>query len=366
MITIQDICALLEGIAPAAYQESYDNSGLLVGSPSTKISGVLVALDCIESVVEEAHRRGCNLIVVHHPIIFGGLKRLTGRTYIERTVIRAIQLGIGIYAIHTNLDNVLKSGVNERIAQVLGLQNVKILSPKSGILRKLYTFAPLSHAEKIREALWQAGAGKIGAYDSCSFTSLGQGTFRASAEASPFVGEKGSLHAEQEEKIEVVFSEHQTGAIVAALLRAHPYEEVAYDLVKLENAHPQIGAGIVGDLPTDMPLMDFLQSAKDRLHCGVLRYTAPHKERVQRIAICGGAGSFLLSKAVQARADVFLTADYKYHEFFDAEGRITIADVGHFESEQYTINLLAEQISKKFGAMPVLICEHSTNPVRYL
>lgn len=366
MATIQDICTLLESIAPPAYQESYDNSGLLVGSPSTAVTGVLVSLDCVESVVEEAHARGCNLIVAHHPIVFGGLKRLTGRNYVERTVIRAIQLGIGIYAIHTNLDNVLKSGVNERIAQVLGLQNLQILAPKSGILRKLYTFAPASHADAVREALWQAGAGKIGEYDCCSFSHAGTGTFRASDSATPFVGTKGSLHKEAEEKIEVIFAEHQTSAVVGALLRAHPYEEVAYDLVKLENAHPRIGSGLVGDLPAPVPVMEFLQNAKTLLRAGCVRYTAPHRENVQRIALCGGAGSFLLSKAIGARADVFLTADYKYHEFFDADKRITIADVGHFESEQYTIDLLAEQIRARFAELPTLLCSHSTNPVRYL
>lgn len=348
------------------YQESYDNAGLIVGDPQAEATGVMICLDALEAVVEEAAEKGCNLVVAHHPIVFGGLKRLNGRTYVERTVMAAIRKGVAIYAAHTNLDNVLRSGVNAKIAEKIGLRSTRILVPKKGVLKKLFTYAPVDSAEKIRNGLFEAGAGHIGLYDECSFNTLGAGTFRAREGANPFVGEIGQRHVSAEMKIEVVFAAHQQGALLAALRASHPYEEVAYEIVALDQAHPEIGAGLVGELETPLYMDDFLRQLKTQMNTGCVRYTLPCHETVRRVAVCGGAGSFLLRDAIAAGAEVFVTADFKYHEFFDAEGRIVIADIGHFESEQFTMELFSQLISEKFPTFAVRLTEVNTNPVNYL
>jgi dinuclear metal center YbgI/SA1388 family protein len=363
---ISTIISAIERVAPSNYQESYDNSGLLVGDANAEVSGVLVCLDVLASVVEEAHHLGFNMIVAHHPIIFSGLKRLTGRTYIERVVIKAISYGIAIYAVHTNLDNVLQGGVNAKIGQQLGLENMKILAPKAGLLRKLFTYAPTASADAVRAALFAAGAGQIGAYSSCSFNTQGVGTFLANDTANPYVGQRGELHREAEEKIEVLFLEQYQGAIIKALLAAHPYEEVAYDIIKLENTAAEVGAGLIGQLPQPQPVAEFLQNLKQKMKVGCVKYTVPHKDTISTVALCGGAGGFLLRQAIGQRADIFITADYKYHEFFDADGKIIIADIGHYESEQYTIDLLADLLSSQFEGLRVQMVSQSTNPVLYL
>lgn len=363
---IAQLIQYLETIAPPTYQESYDNAGLLVGDATAELTGVMLCLDSVEAVLEEAKAKGCNLVVAHHPIIFGGLKRLTGRNYVERTVIKAIQYGISIYAAHTNLDNVFRNGVNDKIAQKLGLTQTQILRPKSDLLRKLYTFAPQAHAETVRNALFAAGAGRIGNYGECSFNTAGVGTFFGDDTTNPAVGNKGTRHHEPEEKIEVIFLAHQQNAVVNALLAAHPYEEVAYDIVKLENDYNQVGAGIVGMLPTPVQAYQFLESLKVKMQTGCVRYTTLCKQTIQRVAVCGGAGGFLLKDAIRAKADIFITADYKYHEFFDADGQIIIADIGHYETEQFTIELFYELISKKFTTFAVHKTTVATNPIGYL
>jgi len=362
---ISAIISAIERVAPSNYQENYDNSGLLVGSAQEEATGVLVCLDCIETVLEEAKTLGINLVVAHHPIIFGGLKRLTGRNYVERVVMKAIRYGIAIYAVHTNLDNVLQGGVNSKIAEKLGLLNTKILAPKSGLMRKLATFVPTAAADAVRAALFAAGAGHIGNYSSCSFNTQGVGTFLGDASSNPHVGERGQLHKEAEEKIEVVFLEQQQNAIMQALLSSHPYEEVAFDMVKLENSLASVGAGLVGNLAAPMAVADFLQLLKTNMGAACVKYTAPHKSNISRVAVCGGAGGFLLSQAVRQNADVFVTADYKYHEFFDADGKIIIADIGHYESEQFTIDLLCDLLKANFADLRVVPVSKSTNPVLY-
>ena len=363
---VSDIIQVLEAVAPSAYQEGYDNSGLIVGQMQNEVTGILVALDCIESVVEEAILKGFNLIVAHHPIIFKGLKRLNGKNYVERVVMKAIRHDINIYAIHTNLDSVLMKGVNTKFAEKLGLINTKILAPKGEVLRKLYTFVPSHSADAVRKALFAAGAGHIGNYSSCSFNSEGFGTFLAEENANPFVGEKGNLHKEAEEKIEVIYIAHQENAIINALIKAHPYEEVAYDIVKLENRLNTVGAGMIGELPTAMPTMDFLQMVKNNMKAGCIKYTKPHVETIKKVAICGGSGSFLLKDAMAQKADIFITADYTYHLFFDAENKIMIADIGHYESEQYTIELIMEIIGEHFDSVAMSATSVNTNPVLYL
>ncbi len=363
--TIKEVANFLESIAPRAYQESYDNSGLLTGEPSALVKGILVSLDCTEAVVDEAIAKNCNLILAHHPIIFKGLKKLTGQNYIERTIIKAIKNDIAIYAIHTNLDNVIM-GVNKRIAEKIGLTQCRILQPRANILMKLTTFVPPEAKEQVLNALHQGGAGQIGEYKNCSFEVLGEGSFEPSVNANPTIGTQGKKETVKEVRIEVIFPEHLKSKIVSALQAAHPYEEVAYYLHRLENENQEVGAGMVGMLPEPMELMDFLKGLKVRMNISTIRYTAPIGRIVQRVAVCGGSGSFLLPAAIAAQADVYVSADFKYHEFFDAEGEIVIADIGHFESEQFTKDLLSEVLREKFTTFATTFSTTNTNPISYL
>lgn len=362
---LQELTDFLESLAPLPLQEDYDNAGLITGDPRQEISKAVIALDCTEAVIEEAIAEGAQVVIAHHPIVFRGLRKLTGRTYVERAVLRAIRNRIAIYAIHTNLDHVL-DGVNGKICEKLGLQQTRILVPKTGMLRKLVAFSPHAQAEAVRSALFEAGAGHIGNYDRCSYNLEGYGTFRGGAGSQPFVGEPGATHREPETRIEVVYPVYLEGRILQALLQAHPYEEPAYDLYSLANAWPMAGAGMLGELPRDTPVLDFLNEVKEKMKAGCIRYTKPVKRQIRRVAVCWGAGGSLLQDAIRAGADVFITADYKYHEFFDAEDRIVIADIGHYESEQFTGELLRENISKQFPNFAALLTQVNTNPVNYL
>ncbi|MEJ6981135.1 Nif3-like dinuclear metal center hexameric protein [Pedobacter sp. P351] len=362
---LHQLTTFLESLAPLSYQEDYDNSGLITGNPDQEIRAALISLDCTEEILDEAIKKGCNLVISHHPIVFKGLKKFTGKTYVERVVIKALKNDIALYAIHTNLDHI-QTGVNGKICEKLGLKNPRILSPKEGFLKKLSTYAPVDNVSNIRTALFNAGAGNIGNYSECSFNSEGYGTFKASENANPYVGEKGELHRENEVKIEVVFSNYQERAIISALKSAHPYEEVAYDIYQLTNSHDQVGAGMIGALEKEMTEIDFLNFVKLELNARVIRHTTLTGRPVRNVAVCGGSGSFLLKHAISAQADVFITADFKYHEFFDAEYKLVIADVGHFESEQFTQQLLYEIIRKNFANFALHLTEYNTNPINYL
>ena len=361
---ISEIIQHLEQFAPPSYQEDYDNAGLLTGNADWECTGIICSLDATEPVLEEAKSKGCNLIVAHHPIIFGGLKKITGKNYVEQTVITAIKNDIAIYAIHTNLDNVIK-GVNNRIADKLGLINRKILQPKPYQLMKLFTFVPQAHAEKVRTALFNVGAGNIGNYSEASFNTPGTGTFKASENATPFIGEIGKMQEESEIKIEVIFPAYARNRMVQALIKAHPYEEVAYDLVALFNEYQQVGSGLIGELPEPLPEEMLLAQIKKAFGLTVIRHTQLAGKPVKTVALCGGAGSFLISKAAAAGADFYITADVKYHEFFDADNRLVIADIGHWESEQFTIALLFDILKAKFPTFAVLKTGVRTNPVFY-
>lgn len=363
---ISDITNYLEELAPLAHQESYDNAGLILGDESKEVRAVLITLDVTEAVVDEAMALKANLIVAHHPLIFSGLKKITGKNYVERTLIKAIKNEVAIYAAHTNLDSVLQHGVNTMICRKLGLKHAKILDPVSGKLLKLYVFVPENYADKVRNALFQAGAGTIGAYDSCSFNSSGTGTFKAGENTKPFVGEKEKLHHEKEVRIEVVLPELLKGKVIHAMIQAHPYEEVAYDIIRLENSWNQVGSGMIGELEHPQDELEFLHRVKQNLNSDCIRYTELRQKPVKKIAVCGGAGSFLLKNAIQAQADVFITADFKYHQFFDADGKILIADVGHFESEQFTKELFYELLMRKFSNFAVHLTKVNTNPIKYL
>ncbi len=361
---LSQLTTYLESLAPPAYQEDYDNSGLIVGHPDQDIFQALVSLDCTEAVVDEAIAKNCQVIVSHHPIVFKGLKRFNGKSYIERVVEKAIRNNIALYAIHTNLDNMM-NGVNARICQTLGLDNYRILAPKHNLLKKLVTYVPQSHAEAVRSALFAAGAGNIGNYSECSFNADGTGTFKAGPDTNPYVGEQGKQHHENEVRIETIFPAILESKILMALVLAHPYEEVAYDLYALTNQHQQVGAGMIGELNTPVDEETFLFHIKEKMKAHVIRHTALTGKHIKKVAVCGGSGGFLLKQAIAAGADIFITADYKYHEFFDAEGKIVIADIGHFESEQFTQQLLYENITNKFINFAVRLTEVNTNPVKY-
>jgi len=361
---IAEIISFLESLANPSLQEQYDNAGLITGSPDWECKGIICSLDATEDVINEAKSKKCNLIVAHHPIIFGGLKKINGKNYVEKTIITAIKNDIAIYAIHTNLDNVI-GGVNGKMAKMIGLQNLSVLLPKENTLKKLFTFVPVDKAAEVRDAIFNAGGGQIGNYSECSFNAEGTGTFKAGTGADPYVGNIGQQHQENELKVEVIIPAYLEGAIVAAMKAAHPYEEVAYDVVALSNRHPKTGSGILGELVRPMMEEAFLKLLKSTFHLSIIRHTQLTGRQIKKIALCGGAGSFLIANALRASADIFITADIKYHEFFEANGRMVIADIGHFESEQFTIGLLQEVLEQKFPTFAVLKTEVRTNPVFY-
>jgi dinuclear metal center YbgI/SA1388 family protein len=348
---IKSLTSFLETIAPSSYQENYDNAGLITGNPETEISGVMVCLDSTEAVLDEAIEKGCNVVVAHHPIVFKGLKKISGRNYVERVIIKAIKNDIALYAIHTNLDNMYYQGVNTRIAEKLGLLNTRILAPKK-TLKKLFTFVPTSHSEVLRRALFKAGAGLTGNSEYLSYATLGVGTRD---------GEGGA-----EVKLEVLFPSAKQGQVLKALKENHPTTHAPYDIMSVENDNIDIGSGMMGELSEAMDEMSFLKHVKSTMKAGCVRHTQLLDKPILKVAVCGGAGGFLLSSAIRQQADIFITADYKYHEFFDADSQIIIADIGHYESEQYTINLLQEIISQNFSTFAAYLTEVNTNPINYL
>ncbi|MBL1278895.1 MAG: Nif3-like dinuclear metal center hexameric protein [Fluviicola sp.] len=361
---IKEITDFLESLAPLSSQEGYDNCGLIVGDANTVVEKTLITLDCIEATVDEAIETGCNLIIAHHPIIFSGIKKLNGNNYIERTVIKAVKNDIAIYAIHTNLDN-YQFGVNFEISQRLGLKNVKVLAPKRGVLTKLVCFVPLKNVQEVANALFDAGAGRIGNYEACSFQTEGNGTFKPLENANPVEGKVGELSTVNEQRLEVLVSNHVLGKVVSAMKKVHPYEEVAYEMYPILNENQSEGSGMVGELETDMEATVFLQKLKDIFNCKVIRHTSILQKTVKKVAFCGGAGSFLLENAKKSGADVFITGDFKYHEFFDAEDDLIIADIGHFESEQYTSHRLERILTEKFSKFALRLTEVNTNPINY-
>ncbi len=365
MPRIQHIIDILEQLAPPALQEDYDNSGLLVGAPGGEVEKVLVSLDVTEEVVQEAKAKGAGMIVSHHPLIFRPLKRITGRNQVERTVMAALKADIALYAIHTNLDNVAH-GVNAMMCRKLGLEGMQVLRPAGGTLAKVVTFAPVDHADAVRQAMFDAGGGRIGDYDECSFNHGGEGTFRAGEGANPFVGKHGQRHAEAETRIEMVVERWNVRRVLSAMHKAHPYEEVAHDVMLLDNVHPTAGSGGIGSFPEPMTWELFVERVKAAFGAPVVRHTVPPKGTISKVALCGGTGSFLLSDALRAGADVFLSSDFKYHEFFGTEGRITIADIGHAEAEGGISQWLVEQLADLKHGFPnfaVLLSEVRTNPI---
>lgn len=362
---VKDVTNYLESIAPLTWQESYDNSGLLTGSPDQDVTGILVTLDCTEEVLQEAIQGNCNLVVAHHPIIFNGLKKLTGNNYVERTVIKAVQNNIAIYAIHTNLDNVL-NGVNQKIAEKLGLTNLQLLAPRTDTLAKLVTFIPADHVDTVLKSMHEAGAGQIGNYRNCSFQLPGTGTFMPNDAANPSIGQANKQEWVNEVRVEVILPSNRQTEVLTALKKSHPYEEVAYYLTPLNNPNQEVGAGLVGEVnPAEEPIA-FLKRLKNNMNLQVIRHTRIVEKPVKKVAVCGGSGAFLLPQAITAGAQVFITADVKYHEFFNADGRIVIADIGHYESEVFTKESLHEYLTKKFPTFAVNFSRTITNPISYI
>lgn len=364
-IEIQDIINVIESFAPLSLQESYDNVGLLVGNSTTKVNGVLLCIDVTEEVLDEAVSLNANLIIAHHPLIFKGLKRIIGQNLVERCVIKAIKNDIAIYAAHTNIDNVI-AGVNGKIADKIGLLKRRVLQPKQNNLLKLVCFIPKLHVQRVREAIFEAGAGSIGNYDACSFNVEGYGSFRPNSNAHPFVGELNKIHYEDEVRLEVILPNHLQTKVSNAMIKAHPYEDPAFDFIPLRNSHNDFGAGIIGELETAISELEFLKSLKPIFNISVIRHTNLTGKSIKKVAVCGGAGSFLLSDAIKARADIFISGDFKYHEFFNAENKILIADLGHFETEQFTKEIFYEIIRKKFPTFAIHISKINTNPIIYL
>jgi dinuclear metal center YbgI/SA1388 family protein len=365
MYKIKDIIPLLEEMAPLAYAEDFDNVGLLVGNPETETTGILVCHDALESVIDEAIAKNCNLIVCFHPILFSGLKKITGKNYVERAVIKAIQKNIAIYAVHTALDN-HPEGVNKIFGNALGLLNTKILIPKENHIRKLVTFTVPENVEKVRNALFDAGAGTIGNYKNCSFTSKGMGTYLGDESCNPVIGNRFELVEADEIKIEVTFEKQLESKILKTLFDNHIYEEVAYEITILQNKHQNIGMGLIGELENPMSEKEFLLFVKEKMQCKAIRYSDFIGKPIKKVALLGGAGSFAIANAISAGANVFLTADLKYHQFYEAEKQIILADIGHFESERYTKNYIVDYLRKKILNFAIILSEENTNPVKYL
>ena len=362
---IKEIIAVLEEMAPLAYAEDFDNVGLLVGDAKTEATGMLVCHDALESVIDEAIAKNCNFVVCFHPIIFSGLKKITGKNYVERVVIKAIQNNIAIYAVHTALDN-HKDGVNKIFCDALGLVNTKILIAKPNFIRKLVTFTIPENLEKLRNALFDAGAGMIGNYENCSFSSNGVGTYMGNENSNPEIGTQFEFVESDEIKLEATFEKHLESKVLKALFNNHVYEEVAYEVYELQNTHQNIGLGMIGELPSARSERDFLQMVKDNMQCEGIRHSEFLNKNIKKVAVLGGSGSFAIKNAIAAGADAFLTADLKYHNFYEAENQLLLADIGHFESERYTKNYIVDFLRKKILNFAIILSEENTNPVKYL
>ncbi len=361
---IKDIINYLETWAPLTLQESYDNSGLLVGDPQNTVKSVNITLDVTEKVIDETLEMGANLLIAHHPLIFKGLKKIGNHHWLDRCLVKAIKNDLCIYGIHTNLDNI-KTGVNAKIADRIGLENTSILQPVKGRLQKIVTFIPKENTESVLEKLYEAGAGNIGNYDQCSFRVAGKGSFRPNDNANPTIGKANQQEFVEEDRVELIYPDHMSGQILQALKNAHPYEEVAYYQQSLQNTNQDIGAGMIGSLPKEMKTMDFFEHLKKSMNLKTFRHTEIVKEKVRKIALCGGSGSFLLERAKSKKADVFISGDFKHHDFFEANQELIIADIGHFESEVFTKDLIYDELKEKFANIALHLSEVNTNPIQY-
>ena len=361
---IDEIVTVLESFAPTALQESFDNCGLLVGNRHREATGVLLCVDVTESIVDEAIDLGCNMIVAHHPLIFKGIKKLNGQTYIERSIEKAIKNDLAIYAAHTNFD-IVRQGVSWEMAHRLGLQDIRVLAPKPDTLCKVVTFVPPRYLAQIQEAVSEAGAGHIGDYDCCSYSSDGTGCFRALEGTSPFVGKKFEIHSEQESRVEWISPSYSVDRVVSAIKKVHPYEEPAIDVYPLKNRWDNYGLGVVGRLTEEQDEKSFLQDVKKIFDIGCIRHSPLLGRKIRTVALCGGSGADFIANAKSCKADIYLTSDVTYHRFFEANGQILIADIGHFESEQFTKNIFYKHITEKFPNFAVRFSQTEKNMISY-
>ncbi|MFL1895868.1 Nif3-like dinuclear metal center hexameric protein [Aquimarina sp. 2-A2] len=362
---IKQVIEHLDSLSPLHYAEDFDNVGLLVGSAETKVTGILVTLDTLESVVDEAIDKNCNLIVSFHPIVFKGLKKFNGQTYVERVIQKAIKYDIAIFAIHTALDNA-RNGVNDMICEQLDLINRQVLIPQKATIKKLTTYAPENEVDQIKQALFKAGAGTIGNYEHCSFTTSGIGSFKPLETANPTVGSIGATHSDKEIQLQVTYPTHLESTILSALFTTHSYEEVAYEILTLENTNQHIGMGMLGTLKEPMLESDFLHHIKQTFNAGCVRHSKLLNKPIQKVAVLGGSGSYAIKAAIRAKADIFITADMKYHQFYEAEEQLIIADIGHYESEQFTKNLIVSYLRKKISNFAIILSDINTNPIQYI
>jgi dinuclear metal center YbgI/SA1388 family protein len=365
MMKLKEISSFLDQEIPLSFQESYDNSGLQLGDPDQQVNSALLTLDVTESVLQEAIQTHTPLIISHHPLIFRDLKKIAGKSSTERIISRCIKNDIAVYSAHTNLD-ISHHGVSRKIAEELGLEQIRVLVPLENRLVKLVTFVPESHIDKVRDAIFDAGAGSVGNYDRCGFVVPGTGSFRGDENTDPFVGEKGKVNFEKEIRFETVLFSHMKERVVQAMLDAHPYEEVAYDIYPLQNRNIDSGLGCTGTFKEGMNETSFLRLVSDVLGASGLRYSALTGKMVKKVAMCGGSGSSLLRDAVSSGADAFITADVKYHSFFEPDGKLLLVDAGHYETEKYAIEILKELIFKKFPKFALRISETNSNPINYL
>jgi len=361
---LKDLCSFLDSGVPLSFQEGYDNSGLQVGLPEREISSALVTLDVTEEVMNEAVAGKIDVIISHHPLIFNGIMSLAGKSYTERILYEAVKNDIAVYSAHTNLD-AFSNGVSRKMSEKIGLEEIRVLSPSGNKLLKLVTYIPESHIEAVRDKLFESGAGVIGNYDNCGFTISGTGSFRANEMAKPFTGEKGKIHFEKEIRFETILFSHLKEKVIKALLNAHPYEEVAYDLYALENKNAEIGLGCVGKFHNPVSENEFLKLVCSVFNAKGIRYSKLTGKSVRKVALCGGSGASLINLAISSEADVFLTSDIKYHDFFKAENKILLVDTGHFESEKFSGEILKDLIIKKFPKFAVRFSETNTNPINY-
>ena len=365
MYRARDIIKAIEEFAPLPLQEEFDNSGVQVGDVNQPVTGALLCLDITEEVIDEALELECNLIISHHPLAFKPFKSLTGSSYIERCMMKACKHDLVIYSAHTNLDNAA-GGVSFRMAEMIGLQNVRVLSPQRNSLLKLVTYVPKTHAEIVRNALFNAGAGCIGNYDACSFSVEGEGSFRATEGCNPYCGEIGDLHLEKEIKIEMILPAFKKSALIRVLLSVHPYEEPAFDFYPLANSWNQVGSGITGVLPEEEDELSFLQRIKYIFRVPCIHHSPLHNKKIKEVALCGGSGAFLLPEAISYGADVFITGEAKYNDFYNVENRILLATIGHYESEVCTKDIFYDLLTKKFPTFAVHFSNVNSNPVKYL
>ena len=361
---VQNVITHLEELSPLTYAEEYDNVGLLVGNRKAQVTGVLVTLDTTEGVIEEALKNKCNLIVSFHPIIFKGLKKLTGHNYVERIVIKAIKNDIAIYAIHTALDNVI-NGVNDAICRRMELRNKHILIPQKGTLKKLITYVPKSNLVKVRNELFRVGAGRLEHYNKCSFNIDGKGTFEGNKTSNPTIGSQGAFYENAEIQLSLIFEKHLEKIILHTLFATHPYEKVAYEILSIDNHNHNIGMGMIGELPEAMEELRFLKVLKQKMNTSFIKHSKTFNRKIKKVAVLGGSGSFAIEHAIKQNADVLITADLKYHDFFKAEHNILLADIGHYESEQYTKSLLVAYLTKKIPNFAIILSNTDTNPIKY-